>query len=190
MNNDLNNTNRSIHRPGACSTAQEWKNAMVEAALGGATEARLQEHLQTCESCCQELEGLRARAARIDAALPLVARAEPQPDFHERVMQATEAAQESHSVWREWLRLPQTRWVRTASAFAAAMALVMLVITQLPRRDLPPPDAIAAATQLAHWQAPTDVLLQTPGDELLRDMPRLDGSFFEVHLTATEESHK
>jgi len=86
-------------------TCEKWKDQLLEAALAGATTKDLEEHLRGCAKCSAELDEVRARAARLDALLPLVARgAEPSADFRARVLAAAEAASEGKRAWpwRAW----------------------------------------------------------------------------------------
>ena len=188
MSDKLSNTKADIHAPSPCARRQELKDAMLEAVLTGALDARFQEHLQGCESCRQELGTLQARRIRMDAALPLIAAAEPQPGFHARVMRAAEAGQMTPAP-RLWFRVPQMRWALAVSALAA-LAIVAALLAQRLRHNGPSPDEVAAATRLTAWQAPSDVLLQVPGRELLRETPRLGETYFPIHLPTTKERRK
>ncbi len=176
-------------RPLAVCAARQLKDAMLEAVLTGALDTRLQDHLQRCESCRQELEALRARRVRMDAALPLIAAAEPQPGFHARVMRAAESAEKTAFASRRWFRVPPMRWALAVPALAAVAIVVALLMPRLRHRG-PSTEEIAAATQLATWQAPSDVLLQTPGQQLLRDTPRLGETYFPIHLPTNKERRK
>ena len=50
-----------------------------------------------------------------------------------------------------------------------------------------PGDELAAAQRLAEWRAPSDALLATPGQEILRTMPRLGQSYLNVPVKTGEE---
>ncbi len=50
-----------------------------------------------------------------------------------------------------------------------------------------PEDELAAAQKLAEWRAPSDALLVTPGQEILRTMPRLGESYMNVPVKIDEE---
>jgi len=50
-----------------------------------------------------------------------------------------------------------------------------------------PGDELAAAQKLAEWRAPSDGLLVTPGQEILRTMPRLGESYLNVPAKTDEE---
>jgi hypothetical protein len=50
-----------------------------------------------------------------------------------------------------------------------------------------PEDELAAAQKLAEWRAPSDGLLMTPGQEILKTMPRLGKSYLNVPVKTDEE---
>ncbi len=50
-----------------------------------------------------------------------------------------------------------------------------------------PETELAAAEKLAEWRAPSDVLLETPGREILRTTPRLGESYLHVPVKTNEE---
>ena len=50
-----------------------------------------------------------------------------------------------------------------------------------------PPAELAAAEKLAEWQPPSDILLRTPGQEILRTTPRLGESYVNIPIKAREE---
>ncbi len=64
----------------------------------------------------------------------------------------------------------------------AAAALVGGLWIALPERGLETPGEL-----LPDWRAPTDVLLETPGQATLRELPRLDTSVLDafINLNAT-----
>jgi hypothetical protein len=169
---------------------QQRKDSLLEAALNGAVDSFLQEHLQQCDGCRQELDALRARCARMDAALPLIARNDDaglQPGFHARVMKAAaESKPQPLQAMRGWLSLSQKRWILAIPALAAVVIVVVL-ITQRPHPNRISEEEIAAATRLANWQSPTAALLETPGQELLRSTPRLGESYFNISEPIQQE---
>jgi hypothetical protein len=50
-----------------------------------------------------------------------------------------------------------------------------------------PGTELAAAEKLAEWRAPSDVLLETPGQEILRTTPRLGESYLRVPVKTDQE---
>lgn len=159
-----------------------WKEQLREAALTGARSLELAEHLQSCAHCTAELKDLEARRARLDTLLPLVlGGSQPSADFRERALAAAEAASERKRVprWRVWTR-----------AGATAVAAIVLLVTGLWYRGMTrkiQPDELAAAQKLAEWRAPSDSLLATPGQEILRTTPKLRESFLAVPVKKVEE---
>jgi hypothetical protein len=46
---------------------------------------------------------------------------------------------------------------------------------------------LSTAERLAEWRAPSDVLLQIPGQEILQTTPRLGESYMKVPINTEEE---
>src|SRR5258708_21550268 len=164
------------------NACEKWKDHLLEAALPGAGGEDFGEHLQTGTNCSRELDAVRARKARLDELLPLVARgAEPSTDFRARVFAAAAGANERKRArpWRVW----------TLAGATAVVAGVLVVGLVLLRRNGPtvPEDELAAAQKLAEWRAPSDGLLMTPGQEILKTMPRLGKSYLNVPVKTDEE---
>jgi hypothetical protein len=161
---------------------EKWKEPLREAALTGAAAKDLEEHLRSCAKCSAELDEVRARAARLDALLPLVAQgAEPSADFRARVLAAAAAAREGKRArpWRVWTLVGAT----------AVVVVVLMITVTLQRRTarMIPREELAAAQKLAEWRAPSDGLLVTPGQEILQTMPRLGESYLNVSVKTDEE---
>jgi len=159
----------------------KWKDQLLEAALTGATSKDLEVHLRTCTICPRELDALQARKVQLDELLPLVARgAEPPADFQARVLAAAEAASEASRArqWRVWT---------LAGAAAAIVALMIGAAVYRRAAQTIPEDELAAVQKLTEWRAPSDALLVTPGQEILRKMPRLGESYLNVPVKKNEE---
>jgi anti-sigma factor RsiW len=160
---------------------EKWKDQLLEAALTRTTAKDLEEHLQSCAKCSAELDEVRARAARLDALLPLVAQgAEPSAGFRARVLAAVAAKEGNRGrPWRVWT---------LAGATVVVVTLLVVGVTSL-RRNGPaiPAGEVAAAQKLAEWRAPSDGLLRTPGQEILKGMPRLGQSYLHVPVKTDEE---
>ncbi|HEY4980027.1 MAG TPA: hypothetical protein VII25_12740 [Candidatus Acidoferrum sp.] len=164
------------------NNCRKWKNELLEAALTGATAGGLEEHLLTCAGCAEELAELRAKRERLNALLPLVALgAEPAAGFGARVMAAAESAEETRRgrAWRVW------GW----SGAIAVMATTIVVGLALQWRTVStvPESELAGAKKLAKWRAPSDVLLETPGREILWKTPKLGESYLHVSEKSNEE---
>jgi predicted anti-sigma-YlaC factor YlaD len=159
-----------------------WKDQLLEAALTGSLTTGLEEHLRNCTICSEELDNVRARKARLDTLLPLMAQeSEPPANFRARVLATAAAAREGKRAqpWRVW----------TLAGATAVIAVVLMIAVILERRTarMIPGDELAAAQKLAEWRAPSDGLLVTPGQEILRTMPRLGESYLNVPVKTVEE---
>ena len=162
------------------NACESWKDQLLEAALTGSLTAGLEEHLRTCTICSEELENVRARKARLDTLLPLVAQgSEPSANFRERVLAA--AAREGKRAW------PWRVWTLAGATAVVVMVLMIAVALQRRTARMIPEDELAAAQKLAEWRAPSDGLLVTPGQEILRTMPKLGESYLNVPVKTDEE---
>ena len=65
---------------------------------------------------------------------------------------------------------------------AAAAVILILGVWQANSRSLSP----STTTAIATWRAPTDVLLRTPGSELLSTMPALNKSILDKMIPTPE----
>jgi hypothetical protein len=161
---------------------EKWQDRLREAALAGTVARDLEEHLRTCANCSAQLDEVRARAERLDALLPMLMQgAEPTANFRAGVLAAAEAASEKKRTrpWRVW----------TLSGPAAMVVVVLMIGLAVQRRAARtiPADELAAAQKLAEWRAPSDGLLLTPGQEILRKLPRLGESYLKVPPKTDEE---
>ncbi|HEY6971479.1 MAG TPA: hypothetical protein VJA94_19880 [Candidatus Angelobacter sp.] len=153
-------------------TCAKWRDQLLEAALGEKASHELDAHLSWCGNCATELTRLRGCCERLDARLPSLAGAEPSADLTNRILASTRsaAAREHASVWRLW-----------TIAGAAAVVLFAAMIGWILSQQTNPLDAApSGAIALAHWQAPTDVLLQVPNHELLNSIPKLGDSYLTI----------
>jgi hypothetical protein len=66
-------------------------------------------------------------------------------------------------------------WVLAGVTAAVAAALILEQRASRMAEDA----EIVAAERLAEWRAPSDVLLQTPGQEILRTTPKLGESYLK-----------
>jgi len=96
------------------------------------------------------------------------------------VLAAAEAKGEGKRArpWRIW----------TLAGAAAAIAVVLIIGVSLQRRTarMIPGDELAAAQKLAEWRAPSDSLLVTPGQEILKTTPKLGQSYLSVPVKTEE----
>ena len=70
-------------------------------------------------------------------------------------------------------RADRPRFARWRPVFVAAAAAALVVLVVL-RTANDPREAPPALDELGVWATPTDILLDTPGSGLLRDLPRWD----------------
>lgn len=161
---------------------EEWKDQLLEAALTGTAPEGLEEHLRGCVGCGAELRELRARRERLDTLLPMMTRgAEPSGDFRARVLAAAESAREGKRArpWRVWTLAGATAVI--------VVALVAGLTLQKKNGGVVPQDELASAQKLAEWRAPSDSLLRTPGQELLKSTPKLGNSYLQLPVKTDEE---
>lgn len=160
------------------SPCEKWKDQLLEAALTGTCTKDLELHVRDCKSCAAKLRELEAIRARQDSLLPLlVGGSQPSLDFRARVLAAAEARREQKRApkWRVWALVGAT----------VAAAVVFLVQRGAVRKD--EAKELAAAQKLAEWRAPSDSLLKTPGQEILKTTPKLGESYFSVPVRKVEE---
>jgi anti-sigma factor RsiW len=151
-----------------------WKDALLNATLAGSSATELEDHLARCPECARELARLRARQQQIDTLLPLVARgAEPQPGFETRVLAAAAALNASHPP-----RSPKL-WMRWAFAGVMAALVIGLAVYRRPSQTLSQ-EELMAAQKLAQWRAPSDALLQLPGQQIMRTTPKFGESYLNI----------
>jgi len=163
------------------ATCDKWKDEILEAALTWATSEDFEQHLRSCAICSSELDAARAHKKGLDELLPLVARgAEPPADFKARVLAEVATASEAKRGWRWQL------WM-LAGATAAMVVLVTGMAAYRRMAQTIPAEDLATVQKLAEWQAPSDGLLRTPGQEILKTMPRFGQSYLNVAAKTDEE---
>lgn len=161
------------------SACVKWKDHLLEAALTGARPKDFELHLRNCKGCSAELRELEVIRARQDALLPLLVRSsQPSPDFRTRVLAAAAEAEGERN------RAPRWRVWALAGA-TVAVATVFLVQRGVVRKD--EAEELAAAQKLVDWRAPSDSLLKTPGQEILKTTPKLGDSYLHVPVNKLEE---
>jgi len=159
-------------------SCKSYHDAVAEAALGGAQDAALRDHVAACAACRDELARLRALSAAIDRGVEEITHAEPSPAFAARVRDrvAEESAARAYW-WRGWV-----------PAFAGGAAVLVLVAwllwspaevqapkptqelagTSDPSKGSEPPGKTASAPEVAPNRSPRVV----PSKQLATHRPR------------------
>jgi len=154
------------------TSCSQWRDALIDTALGAPIEKVLQEHLEACPACAADLAVWRARAAEMDAKVREVAGGEPQPFGPERILA------QIHSRRR--------RFSRARIAWALGTMACMALILYRPGR--PRLDSPVNAMALSAWRSPTQSLLRSPADPLLNEVPRLGAGFYPTNLTGVKNA--
>jgi anti-sigma factor RsiW len=150
----------------------EWKDRLLDSALGVPTSQDLAEHLKTCAACSETLIELRAHREQMDAGLrKLVRGMEAPPAFRARLMVSLEAR-----------RARRAAWLVPVGVLAAVVVVVALgaILTPSVKRWAGRNDSTGVSVSgsaLWQWRSPTEVLLRSAADEYLRSSPRL-GQFY------------
>ncbi|HEY1337779.1 MAG TPA: hypothetical protein VGF59_09730 [Bryobacteraceae bacterium] len=147
------------------SPCEQWRDRLLDCALGAPAEPDLSSHLASCPACAEALAVWRANAARLDAAVGEFAAANPAPGAAERALT------------RIGVPRPSLPYLRIAAGVAALVVPALLILWPAPRPSIP-----SATTQLSLWRSPTDSLLRSPADSLLREVPRLGVAAPVIHL--------
>ena len=143
---------------------QKWKDALIDHALGQPADAALEEHLAACPACAEVLRAWRERAAQMDPAIRQITTVEPGPYGPERILS------------RVALRPRRPLYGR----LAWVLPLVILLALTFYKLYRPEPRAPLPLTALSTWRSPTQSLLRSPADPLLKDVPRLGEGFFQM----------
>ena len=136
---------------------RQWNDELIECALGRPLTQALSAHLARCAECSGALEAWRARAREIDRFLTRLAASEPRSGGPGRVLA------------RIATTVPAPAYPRLVAAAAALIIVAVLIaLTARPVRTI----------RLSTWRSPTECLLRSPADPLLKGVPRLGrGSF-------------
>jgi hypothetical protein len=97
------------------------------------------------------------------------------PSFARTYGRGRHAESLQHRTVKSWRATQRVRPLMIGAAAAVAIAAVWLAYG----RSVPPS---AVTPAIATWRAPTDVLLQTPGSELLGAMPALGASVLDTMI--------
>ena len=143
----------------------EWREALIEHALGRPPEAALEAYLAACPACTEILGAWREKAGQLDAVIQQLTAAEPRALGPERVLANLDPGPSGRLYWR---------------LAAAALVLIACFIAAIYRRSRSEQDVPPATIALAAWRSPTQSLLRSSVDPLLKEVPRLGKSFIET----------
>jgi hypothetical protein len=180
------------------SACTEWKGKILEFVVKEkyaetdttsdaeriANAGRLELHLKGCAECAALFADLRARAERVDAALPMLAdAAELREGFEARVL-ARIADQEmaSRRVW--W-----SGWGMRLATAGVVCGVVVGAVTWPQIKKLwqvrPAPEV-----SITTWRSPTESLLRTPGRELLERGPKVGDVYLPLDTGGRQRVNK
>lgn len=153
-----------------------WKDRLLDHALDAldAREAsQVEAHVEACPACARALAALRARRQEMDAALRGLGHAEGPPvGFRARLLQQRESAA---------ARLP---WRLAWAAVPAALVLIALATLFIRASGGGSPDIQraewVATRELVEWRSPTETLMRSPIEGLLRSGPRLGEAYMPL----------
>ena len=161
---------------------ENWKPVLLEAALSETVPPEMAQHLEQCPHCAEEWKAVQGRARQLQDLLPRITLgAEPSAGFRARVLAAAATAQPKRAALK-W------RVLVLAGATATLVALLMLNKRSEPNAsaDLSSKE-LAAAQKLTEWRAPSDTLLATPGQEMLKSLPKLGETYLRVPAKSSRE---
>lgn len=136
------------------SACTQWRDRLVDRALGDGASPALTQHLAACPGCSAALDGLRARMGELDAALQTLVDHQPSKDFAAQVM--ARIGSPHPRLVRAW---PAPR-AAAGIALAASLLVAAYEIGGLSRQRAQATAVASAGAAIAHWRAPSDVLLK------------------------------
>jgi hypothetical protein len=144
---------------------RQWSDELVERSLGRTPTQELSAHLARCAECNGALEAWRERASEMDLVLTRLARSEPRPGGPERVLVRISTT------------APAPSYLRLVTAAFALVILAYLIV--FPARPV-------KAISLVTWRSPTQSMLRSQADPLLKSVPRLGDGLLKMHTEKEE----
>lgn len=148
----------------------EWHEELLDHALGATPGAALAAHFAGCAACAAALVHWRGAAERLDASLPRLTAAEPPPYLAARVLARIESAPTEAFGFG---------WRAALAGLALAVGLAAVIYTGRAARAREEA-VVSAAAALSRWRSPTNALLRSPGDALLKSVPQLGRGYFRI----------
>ena len=156
------------------SACEQWREQVMDHALGQPASAELQAHLTSCAACSAALDSWRARAGQLDDGVHRAVGVEPSAQLEKRIL--SQIASRHLRPARPW------RWKIAAAIPVVVAVLIALVhnhsVSLKHAREQE--QLLTAAAALGRWRSPTESLLHSPSQAWLRDVPRLGKTFLEM----------
>jgi len=167
----------------------KWKDRLMGMAAGGMAESEtrgVELHMKNCADCAEAFVELRARAGRLDEALPLLAEgAEASPGFEARLMEKIASQGGSRAQAKNWVGW----WPRVAAAAVVCTLIVAGLESSGVERMVREWWHGEPEVSISIWRSPTESLLPAPGQDLLRCGPKLGEAYFPIQR-ATKGTNK
>lgn len=160
-----------------------WRDELADRALGACASPALAAHLAKCPACSAALAQLQARACEIDDGIRQLVASELSANAAARILAQVES--------RAPQRRSSPRWKTAAAAFAALVILAVWAneTWKLRERREETVKALSAAADISNWRSPTQDLLRSPYDTLLKGPPRLGEYFYELKPGTLKMEH-
>jgi anti-sigma factor RsiW len=143
----------------------KWREELIDYALGQPAGAALEEHLASCTGCSEALQAWRQKTAQVDASIQQLTAVEPRAHGPERVLAHIQ-------------QLSPGKPFFGRVALAALILTVSLVVVLY--RLTPPRKVSFPVVALSTWRSPTESLLHSAADPLLKSVPQFGEKFFEM----------
>ena len=160
---------------------------MIDCALGQSPGAALQAHLATCAGCSEALAALRQQAAQMDTGIQQLTAIEPLAQGPERVL----AQIQQRGPGKLFDGKPFYGRIALAALVLTASLVVVLYRPPAPEKAVPFPVALSSLSALSAvstWRSPTESLLHSAADPLLKRVPQLGEKFFETKPTGDQNA--
>lgn len=157
---------------------------LLDHALSLAASAGLDAHLKRCAACTAALVEWRLRVEHLDTGVRQLVASEPSPYLGSRVLAEIHCATAPVGWTRRW----RLAWVTLA--FVAGITVMVHAVREAIERREQAVAVLAAAVALSNWRSPTEALLRSPADPLLKTLPRLGESFFELNPVVGTPIHE
>jgi len=141
----------------------------------------VQQHVDTCKICRRELTLLQ-ETLNIYQALPEDV---PPQEILSKILTRRRAPTPEKSLLTGFdflSSIQQRRWTIVSLCGILLVGSMVLLITQPWKRPVLP-ETRESVIFISQWRPPTDFLLKSPGDTLLKTVPRLGSGLAEINVT-------